>query len=321
MESVFRLSTLKSFSASLGSSEGNTRFFLLALQSTEIDTKSFKFQLLLSHVKRLRAVGEIVFVGLGLHDDMGISLRGLDEIKSADTVFLELYTSLLPGFSLERFEKTSGRRVNLVSRADLEDKDGQVILKVAENHKAVLLVPGDPLIATTHVSLRIKAEKRGIKTRVVHGASVLSAAIGLSGLHNYKFGKSVTIPFPEETPSETPYSVISQNKRLGLHTLCLLDIRAENGRFLNVHDALKELLRVESKRKKKIVTEETLAVGIARAGSNDPTVKAGFVKDMQNYDFAGPPYSLIFPGELHFMEAEALSVLAGAPKELRAVSK
>lgn len=272
-------------------------------------------------MKRSRTVGEIVFVGLGLYDDLGISLRGLDEVRSADTVFLELYTSLLPGFSLERFEKASSRRVNMVSRRELEENNGQVILKVAENHKTVLLVPGDPLIATTHVALRIEAEKQGIKTCIVHGASVLSAVIGLSGLHSYKFGKSVTIPFPDETPSETPYSVIAQNMKLGLHTLCLLDIKAEIRRYLSIHDALEELLRVEARRQKMIVTENTLVVGIARAGSGDPTVKAGFTKDMLGYDFGEPPYSLVFAGELHFMEAEALTMLAGAPESLRTVSE
>jgi diphthine synthase len=266
-------------------------------------------------------LGELVFVGLGLHDDLGISVRGLDEVRSADAVFMELYTSLLPGFSLQRFEKSSGKTINLVSRKEIEEKDGQVILKAAENHKAVLLVPGDPLIATTHMSLRIEAQKQGIKTRVVHGASALSAVIGLSGLHNYKFGKSVTIPFPDETPSETPYSVISQNKKLGLHTLCLLDIKVEEGCFLSIHDALKELLRVEEKRRKSTVTKGSLVVGIARAGSYDPAVRAGFVKDVLAYDFGEPPYSIIFPGKLHFMEAEALTVFGGAPEEFKEASK
>jgi len=266
-------------------------------------------------------VGEIVFVGLGLHDEMGISLRGLEEVKNADTVFAELYTSLLPGFSLVRFEKICGRRINMVSRADLEERDARVILNSAEIHKTVLLVPGDPLIATTHVSLRIEAEKRGIKTRIVHGASVLSAVIGLSGLHNYKFGKSVTIPFPIETSLGTPYRVILQNRKLGLHTLCLLDINVENRRFLNIHDALNGLLKVEAERKKGVITEGTLVVGVARAGSIDPTAKAGFVRELLDFDFQGPPYSLIFPGKLHFMEAEALKVLAGAPEELGAVSE
>ena len=85
------------------------------------------------------------------------------------------------------------------------------ILEAAKKGKAVFLVPGDPFIATTHVTLRIDAEKQGIKTRIVHGTSIISAIVSLSGLHNYKFGKTVTIPFPENF-SETPYNVIAQNK-------------------------------------------------------------------------------------------------------------
>jgi diphthine synthase len=264
-------------------------------------------------------LGEIVFVGLGLFDDAGISLRGLREVMSADSVFIELYTSLMPGFSVRRFQKASGKSVTLVSRVDLEDNDGQVILKAAENHKAVLLIPGDPLIATTHVSLRIEAEKRGIATRVVHGASVLSAVIGLSGLHSYKFGESVTIPFPTETPSETPYKIITQNKKLGLHTLCLLDMNTQEKRFLSIREALEELIRIERKRRRGALSKDTIVVGITGAGSDDPMVRAGSLKDIMDHDFGEPPYSLILPGRLHFMEAEALIVLAAAPETLRRI--
>jgi diphthine synthase len=95
----------------------------------------------------------------------------------------------------------------------------------------------------------------------------------------------------------------------------------ENRRFLSIRDALNGLLDVGAKRKKMAVTEETLVVGVARAGSSDPTVKAGFIRGILNYDFRGPPYSLIFPGKLHFMEAEALTVLAGATEGLETVSK
>jgi diphthine synthase len=259
---------------------------------------------------------ELVFVGLGLHDESGISLHGLDEVKSADTVFAEFYTSLLPNFSVKHFEEISGKRLKVVSRKELEEENGKTILKAAEKGKVILLVPGDPLIATTHIALRLEAEKRGIKTRVIHGASIISAVIGLSGLHNYKFGKSVTIPFPENF-SETPYEVVTQNRKLELHTLCLLDINAEERRYLSIRESLELLLKVEEKRKRGIVTMETLAVGIAKAGSSNPTVKANFIKDILSYDFGEPPYSLIFPGELHFMEAEALIVLAGAPQKVR----
>jgi diphthine synthase len=266
---------------------------------------------------RLRLLNEIVFVGLGLHDEKGISLRGLEEVKTADAAFIELYTSFMPNFPIKKFEETSGKTLHVVSRKDLEEENGRILLEAARKGKVALLVPGDPLIATTHVALRIQAEKLGIKTRIVHGASILSAVIGLSGLHNYKFGKSVTIPYPDKILSETPYNVIEQNKRLGLHTLCLLDINAENELYLSIHESLDILLEIEKKRKKEIITTDTLAVGIARAGSNNPAVKADSVKKLLRHDFEGPPYSIIFPGELHFMEAEALIFLAGAPKSLR----
>jgi diphthine synthase len=262
------------------------------------------------------SLGELVFVGLGLDDEKGISIKGLEEAETADAVFIESYTSLMPNFSIENFKRLVGRAVQFVSRRQLEDEGGKAILEAAEKGKAVLLVPGDPLIATTHVALRLEAEKRGIKTRVVHGASIVSAVMGLCGLHNYKFGKSVTIPFPENF-SETPYTVLAQNMRLGLHTLCFLDLDVEKNRYLTVRKALEMLLGVEEKKRNEVVTGETLAVGVARAGSVNPTVKADFVRELLSYDFGGPPYSLVFPGKLHFMEAEALIAFAKAPLSVR----
>jgi diphthine synthase len=263
---------------------------------------------------------ELVFVGLGLQDEKGISLQGLEETRTADQAFIELYTSIMPFFSINRFEGIVNRHVHIVSRSDVEEENGSLILNASENGKAVFLIPGDPFIATTHMALRIEAKKRGIKTRIVHGASTISATIGLSGLHNYKFGKTVTIPFAENS-SETPYNVIAQNKKLGLHTLCLLDIEAEKKRFLSINEALVFLLRIEKRRNEGIITPETLAVGVARAGSATPALKADSVEALIDFNFGNPPQSLIFLGDLHFMEAEALVVFAGAPEGLRRLPK
>jgi diphthine synthase len=259
---------------------------------------------------------ELTFVGLGLNDETGISVRGLEEIRSADSVFMELYTNLLPEFSLKRFETLVGKKIIVLSRRDLEDENGTLVLKAAGKGKTVFVVPGDPFVATTHVALRIEAEKRGIKTHIVHGASAMSAVIGSVGLHNYKFGKTVTVPFPENS-SETPYNVIAQNRALGLHTLCLLDLKADEGRFLSVNEAVKQLLAIEEKKKKGIFTPETLIVGVARVGSAVPALKADFARKLVGHDFGGPPQSLIVPGDLHFMEVEALIMFAGAPEKLR----
>jgi diphthine synthase len=266
-------------------------------------------------------LGQLILVGLGLNDDAGISLCGLQEVKNADNVFIELYTNLMPDFSAKRLEDAARRELTTVTRKQLEEENGQIILQAARNGRTVLLVPGDPLIATTHVNLRIEAKKHGIQTRVVHGASIISAAIGLSGLHNYKFGRTVTIPFPDQNPSETPYTAILQNKQQGLHTLCLLDINAEQQRYLTVRDALAALQNTETRRKQGIIVPDTLIVGVSRAGSDNPTVKAAMLKDAFNLDFGGPPQTLIFPGRLHFTEADALITLADAPKDLRKIAE
>jgi diphthine synthase len=265
-------------------------------------------------------LNELVFIGLGLNDEKGITIKGLEETKSADSVFIETYTSLMPDFSLKRFEVLCGKKIQEVSRRDLEEENGEVILQASKKGKTIFLVPGDPFIATTHVTLRIEAENQGIKTSIIHGTSIMSAIVSLSGLHNYKFGKTVTVPFPENF-SETPYNVITQNKKVGLHTLCLLDLKANENLFLSINQAIEMLLEVEEKKKQDIITPDTVAIGIARAGSNNPTLKADFVKDLGNYEFGKPPYSLIFPGDLHFMEIDSLIAFAGAPTTFRRLAK
>jgi len=267
-------------------------------------------------------LGELVFVGLGLYSEKDMSLQGVDEARTAQTVFAELYTSLMPKLDTAKLEKLVEKRISFVSRRDLEDDCGKKILKAAEKGKTVLLVPGDPLIATTHVDLRIRAERQGIKTRVVHGASIVSAVMGLSGLQNYKYGRSVTIPFSEQgVVAETPYNVIGENKKRGLHTLCFLDIKAEERRYMTVKEGLQALLSIEKQRRKRVVTSDTVAIGIARAGSNEPVVKADSVNKLLKFDFGAPPHSLVFLGRLHFMEAEALLVLAKAPESVKGMVK
>ena len=269
-----------------------------------------------------KALNELIFIGLGLYDEKDISVRGLEELKEADTVFAEFYTSLMPGLSIRKLEEMIGKEVKVVSRRVLEEEEGQMIFEAAEKGKAAFLVQGDPMIATTHVDLRISAEKRGIKTRVVHGASAVSAVRGISGLQNYKYGKSVTVPFSEEGfVSETPYNIIRENKKMGLHTMCYLDIKAEEKRYLTVNEALQTLLELEKQKKEQVATSRTLVIGVARAGSPEPVVKAGYLEDVIVHDFGAPPHTLIFPGKLHFMEAEALIALADAPEEVKELAE
>jgi len=263
-----------------------------------------------------------VFVGLGLYSERDMSLQGVEEARTAEIVFAESYTSLMPKLDLAKLEKLVEKRISLVSRRDLEDDCGKKILKAAEKSKTVLLVPGDPLIATTHVDLRVRAERQRVKTRIIHGASIVSAVMGLSGLQNYKYGRSVTIPFSNQgVIAETPYNVVWENKKRGLHTLCFLDIKAEERRYMTVKEGLQALLSIEKQKRKRVVTLDTIAIGIARAGSTQPLVKADSISELLKFDLGAPPHSLVFPGRLHFLEAEALITLAEASESVRRMVK
>ena len=259
----------------------------------------------------------LIFIGLGLYDERGLSLTGLDEVKVADLVFAEFYTSLMPGLSVSRLEGLIGRKVRVLSRRDLEDHAESVLLEPAKSLRVCLLVPGDPMIATTHVDLRLRAEAMRIATRVVHAASIETAAPAAVGLQSYKFGRSVTVPFVDGgcLPGSV-YDYCKANRSLGLHTLLLLDARAEEGRYMSVSEALKILSRLEEERGENVFPDDRLMVGMARLGGPDAVVKADRLDRLKSFNFGGPPHTLIAPGRLHFMEVEALKVLAGAPGEV-----
>jgi len=253
----------------------------------------------------------LVFIGLGLCGEC-IPLRGLREAREADVVYVELYTSIVPGLDLRELEGTIGKSIKILDRVAVEQHPDE-ILNAAKAGKVAFLVPGDPMVATTHVDLRLRAAREGIQTKIVHAASIASASAGLAGLQSYKFGRSATVPFPDN-PSQTPYEVLAENRGRGLHTLLLLDIRAEQNRAMTANEAIDVMLELEAKIHKKAFTPSTLAVVVARAGSDDALVRADRVERLREIDFGSPPHVLIVPGKLHFVEAEALEVFAGAPK-------
>jgi diphthine synthase len=262
-------------------------------------------------------LGELVFIGLGLHDELGISLRGQQEARSCDFLFSELYTNIMPGLRLDKLSRLLGKDIHFLSRREVEEEAERVILSKASEGKVGFLVPGDPMVATTHVDLRLRALKAGIRTRIIHGASVIPAAAGATGLQSYKFGRIVTIPaswqgkFPESI-----YATIKANLNSGLHSLVLLEIDIENKRYVSIPLALKQLLAFSEQQPASAIKPETLVVGLARLEAPDMKLRAGTVVEVAKVDFGQPPYTIIFPGSLHFVEAEALHLLCGAPKDL-----
>lgn len=259
-------------------------------------------------------MGELLFIGMGLHDENGLTLRGLDAAKNADVVYAEFYTSIMSGLAMNRLQRLVGKEIGVLTRKDLEESAECTVLSKAKQARVALLVPGDPMSATTHVGLILSARKLGIRTTVIHSSSILTAAAGAVGLEIYKFGRTVTIPSPRTSAfPESVYEFIISNKRIGLHTLALLDL--EQG-GLTVPDALRVLFKLEAIKKAGVVTEDTLMIVLARIEAPDAMMRADRAGSLVKGDFGGPPWSMILPGKLHFVEAEALQLLAGAPREL-----
>lgn len=258
----------------------------------------------------------LVFIGLGLYDEADISLKGLQELKTCDKVFAEFYTTILGTFDRESFEERIGKKIDVLSREETEKAD-KIIDAASQNHVA-FLTGGDPMIATTHVDLRLRAMKQGIPTTIIHSGSIVTAVPGLLGLQNYKFGRTTTLAFPEKTYFPTsPYTVIYNNRNLGLHTLVLLDIQAEKNHYMTANQGFEVLLTMEEKLKKNLLTPDTLACVVARAGAENPMVVANTIGKLQKKTYGPPLHTIVIPGDLHFMEIEALELCAGLPLEIK----
>ncbi len=247
----------------------------------------------------------VAFIGLGLNDERGMTLEGLEEARNANTVFAEFYTNKMPGLDKKNLEDLVGKNIVVLDRVQLEDEGGKVILDAARKGKTALLVPGDPMIATTHVSIRLALARNGVQSRIVNAPSIISAICGATGLQSYKFGKSVTLPQESSVPRSV-LDTISENEIRGLHTLMLLDVRSDASKPISVDQAAKKLVATNNGLKK------SLAIGAARIGAKDEIVKAARLGSLQNENFGRIPHSMVFPGKLHFMEAEALKVFCGA---------
>lgn len=247
----------------------------------------------------------LYFIGLGLDSEKDITLKGLQIVQNCDHVFLEGYTSKL-NCTIKDLEKLYGKEVKVLNRKDTEENAEKIILQKAKKNNVAFLVIGDIFSATTHLDLWVRAKKMKIKTKLVHNASILTG-VSVTGLQVYNFGKTTSIPFPQKNcEPETPYKVLEMNQENGLHTLLLLDINPANNKFMSISDAIKVLLKIESKKNKKVFNKDSMCLGCARIGSDSPVIKYGKAKKIMTQNFGKPPYCLIVPGKLHFFEEEVL---------------
>jgi diphthine synthase len=246
----------------------------------------------------------LYLIGIGLHDEKDITLKGLEAVRNSAFVYLESYTSKL-ACSVEKMEELYGKKVILADREMIEKRVEKEILLKAKDKDVCLLIIGDVFGATTHIDLMMRAKELEVPVNVIHNASVLTA-VGATGLSLYKFGKVTSVSFENENV-ETPYNVLKANS--GMHTLFLLDLKPEEKQYMTANEAIRYLLGVEERRREGFFTRDTKCVICAGLGGEDAIIKYGKACELVQETESKFPQCLIVPGDLHFMEEEFLEKL------------
>jgi diphthine synthase len=232
----------------------------------------------------------LIGIGLGAKD---ISLKALEAIKKSDLVYLETYTSA-SDFTIEELSNLIGKEIIPLTREQTETKQPYL----TKEKTISLLIYGDPLSATTHLEIIAQANKQNITTEIIHSSSIFTA-VAETGLFLYKFGKTASIPFPQQSHKPTSfYDILNQNQSVKAHTLFLLDLKPPE-QFMTPSQAISILLELG-------LDPETKAIGCQSISTKNQKIIYTEAKNFSKQTWKSPPYCLIIPAELNFKEEEFL---------------
>ncbi len=275
----------------------------------------------------MKGSGRLVMIGLGPGPPEYLTQKAMEEARKADLRVVDAYTSVLLG---EGLEKVIGP-FEWVQRPYLEIPDKW--LQAHRGKTVAVLVPGDPMISTTHVTLMLDAKKMDFEVEVIHGISIFDL-IGGIGLQSTRFGRIVSLVYPYAGHVvASPLELIAFNLWQDLHTLVLLDLDPSGEGVTEpepmtpaiAHDVLLQaqaVLRDEVKKKegddyhsvKSSVVERFTDVEIPEMkvvlcsdlGGSEQRIEVGIVGDLM-YAQPGTIHALVIPSNLHDIELQAWS--------------
>lgn len=273
----------------------------------------------------------LYFVGLGLKPEH-ITEEGKKAIKNAKKIYVESYTSVFSEGKIKDLEKELNKKFILLYREDVElhfDK----IINEAKKEDVAFCVFGNITSATTHSSAitdaksstytsealtsvsHSDAKKTKIKFKLIPGISIISVVPMLTGLEEYRFGRTVSIVKPLENYSPSVFfNYIIENKKQGLHTLCLLDIKIEKNKkeyFMQPFEAAERLLEIAKEKKQEMQEiEDWKVISITGACSKKEKIIKTNLKELTkkktNYNI---PSSIVICGKITMPEEEFLKTL------------
>lgn len=240
----------------------------------------------------------LYIVGLGLNSKQ-LTAEGLFALKEASEIYTEGYTSIYSEGSIEELEKTIGKKVKVLYREDVELGLDNII-SLAENQIIALCIYGNITSATTHSTIIKECLQKDIEFKLIPGISIFSVIPMLSGLQEYRFGRTVSIVKPVLNYAPTSFfDKIIENRSRELHTICLLDIKIDKDSkyFMQPYEAASRLLEIADEKGTDISDFDTIVVcGACSQNQLVFRTKLGKLKDyISDFDY---PSSVIIPGKL-----------------------
>ena len=201
----------------------------------------------------------LALIGIGPGKVSSMTLEAVELAQRADVRLYEAYTALWSEESLVALEDKIGS-IQRIMRPTIEQPED--LLEMAKQQLVAVLVVGDPMQATTHIDLQLRAENAGIPVHVVHGISITTLVPGATGVSNYKFGRSTTLTYPYgDWIATSPLEVMLQNYTQKLHTLVLFDLDPSGAgtgdqQPMQASDAAESIAKMVKKFKEMELTQE-----------------------------------------------------------------
>ena len=122
------------------------------------------------------------------------------------------------------------------------------------------------------------------------------------------------------------YDRVRENREIGLHTLLLLDIKVkeqslenlirgrkvyEKPRYMSVAECAQQMLEIENEKGEGAYSDNSLAIGVSRLGSENQQFVSGTLKELSTADLGAPLHSLVLLGKrVHELEIDYIREFA-----------
>ncbi|BCS90825.1 MAG: diphthine synthase [Candidatus Micrarchaeota archaeon] len=233
-------------------------------------------------------------IGLGYSIEH-LSIGAIEAIKRSDYLYLDSYTSFVEDDYLNYIRSLANKEVYPLDRSSLEER-ASVILDKAATSNIALLVPGDPLIATTHHILLDYLSSKGIRFKVVNNLSFLHLVYSLSNLDIYKFAPPFTLPYWLDNYKPTSFlDKLKLNLEIKMHSVIILDINKELKRSMSLQEAYATISKAQEDRRLNIIDDDTMILLMSDLGTSSQRIVYAKLSDLIRMQYSYRLATLILP--------------------------